>query len=104
VVDAACGVFAFVPALLNANLGVHDVIITIMFNYIALFSANSIIRNVLTEGADKTEKIFRSASLSSEWLAAFTDYSRVHYGIFIALIAAVILWFIIVSRMIGEYI
>src|SRR5699024_7420681 len=55
VAAAAGGVLAFVPGLLKAKLGVHEVIITIMFNYIALFSANSIIRNVLTEGADKTE-------------------------------------------------
>src|SRR5699024_6554195 len=55
----------------------------------------------LTEGADKTEKIFPSASLSSEWLAAFTDYSRVHYGIFIALIAAIIMWFIMDKTTIG---
>lgn len=101
VAAAAGGVLAFVPGLLKAKLGVHEVIITIMFNYIALFSANSIIRNVLTEGADKTEKIFPSASLSSEWLAAFTDYSRVHYGIFIALIAAIIMWFIMDKTTIG---
>src|SRR5699024_9126632 len=63
--------------------------------------ATSIIRNVLTEGADKTEKLFPSASLSSEWLAAFTDYSRVHYGIFIALIAAIIMWFIMDNTTIG---
>src|SRR5699024_12746114 len=101
VAAAAGGILAFVPGLLKAKLGVHEVIITIMFNYIALFSANSIIRNVLTEGADKTEKIFPSASLSCEWLAAFTDYSRVNYGIFIALIAAIIMWFIMDYTIIG---
>src|SRR5699024_4594714 len=46
VAAAAGGILAFVPGLLKAKLGVHEVIITIMFNYIALFSANSIIRNV----------------------------------------------------------
>src|SRR5699024_3648772 len=37
VAAAAGGVLAFVPGLLKAKLGVHEVIITIMFNYIALF-------------------------------------------------------------------
>lgn len=97
----AGALFAFIPGLLKAKLGVHEVIVTIMFNYIALFSANSIIRNVLTDSADKTEKVFSTASLSSDWLAAFTDYSRVHYGIFIALFAAVIMWFIIDKTTIG---
>lgn len=92
---------AFVPGLLKAKLGVHEVIVTIMFNYIALYSANSIIRNVLTEQADKTEKIAATASLSSEWLATFTSFSRMHYGILIALFAALIMWFIIDKTTIG---
>src|SRR5699024_3449688 len=73
-----------------------------MFNYIALFSANTIIRHVLTEGADKTEKILPSAWLSSEWLAAFTDYSRVVYGIIISFILAIFMWFIIYKTTIAN--
>lgn len=92
---------AFVPGFLKARLGVHEVIVTIMLNYIALYSANSIIRNVLTEQADKTEKIAATASLSSEWLATFTTYSRMHYGILVALFAALIMWFIIDKTTIG---
>ncbi|MEI3610867.1 ABC transporter permease [Pseudogracilibacillus sp. SO30301A] len=97
----AGAVIAFVPGYLKAKLGVHEVIVTIMFNYIALYSVNSIIRNVLTEHADKTEKIAPTASLSSEWLATLTMYSRVHYGILIALLAALIMWFIITKTTIG---
>ncbi|MFD2133189.1 ABC transporter permease [Pseudogracilibacillus auburnensis] len=92
---------AFIPGILKAKLGVHEVIVTIMFNYIALYSANAIIRNVLTEQADKTEKIAATASLSSEWLATFTSYSRMHYGILIALLVALIMWFIIEKTTIG---
>src|SRR5699024_7875137 len=46
---AAGGILPCVQGLLKAKLGVHDEILTIMFNYLALFIANSIIRNVLTE-------------------------------------------------------
>lgn len=97
----AGGLLAFVPGILKAKLGVHEVIVTIMFNYIALYSANSIIRNVLTDHADKTEKINESAMLSSEFLQSLTMYSRVHYGILIAILAAVIMWFIIDKTTIG---
>lgn len=97
----AGALLAFIPGFLKAKLGVHEVIVTIMFNYIALFSANSIIRNVLTESADKTEKIAQSASLSSQWLSALTDYSRVHYGILIALFAAFVMWFIMDKTTLG---
>lgn len=92
---------AFIPGFLKAKLGVHEVIVTIMLNYIALFSANSIIRNVLTDSADKTEKVAETASLSSEWLQALTSYSRMHYGIFIALLMAFIMWYLIERTTIG---
>lgn len=102
IVAALAGaLIAFIPGYLKAKLGVHEVIVTIMFNYIALYSANAIIRNVLTDQADKTEKIAATASLSSEWIATFTEYSRMHYGILIALMAVVMMWFIIDKTTIG---
>src|SRR5699024_11276805 len=80
---------------------VHGVIVTIMFNYIVLYSANSIIRNVLTDSADITEKIAPTASLQSEWLQGLTDYSRMHYGIVLALLAVFVMWFIMEKTTIG---
>src|SRR5699024_3674020 len=79
VAAAAGGILAFVPGLLKAKLGVHEVIITIMFNYIALFSAISIIRHVLTEGADKTEKIFTIVSSSTKSLCTGMNISTSVY-------------------------
>lgn len=98
---AAGAIWAFVPGILKAKLGVHEVIVTIMMNYIALFSANEIIRSVLTDGATTTEPIPASASLASPWLQSITFYSRMHYGILIALFAAVIMWFIIERTTLG---
>src|SRR5699024_5670220 len=46
------GLYGFIPGILKAKLGVHEVIVTIMLKYIALYSANSIIRDVLTDRAD----------------------------------------------------
>ncbi|WP_249869726.1 ABC transporter permease [Oceanobacillus saliphilus] len=97
----AGGLWAFIPGILKAKLGVHEVIVTIMMNYIALFTTNEIIRKVLTSGQTTTESISPSASLASEWMQSMTFYSRVHYGIFIALFAAVIMWFIIQRTTVG---
>lgn len=101
VAAAAGGLWGFVPGILKAKLGVHEVIVTIMMNYIALYSANAIIRNVLTDSKDSTETIPASASMASEWLQQLTFYSRMHYGILLALFAAVIMWFIIEKTTIG---
>lgn len=91
----AGGIWAFIPGILKARLGVHEVIVTIMMNYIALHVTNALIRSVLTDGADTTDRIAETSSLSSEWLMAMTDFSRMHYGILIALFAAAIMWFLL---------
>ncbi|AIF43701.1 ABC transporter permease [Virgibacillus sp. SK37] len=97
----AGALWGFVPGLLKAKLGVHEVIVTIMMNYIALFITNEIIRNVLTEQKTTTEAIPATASLASEWLQTLTFFSRMHYGILVALFAAVIMWFIVQRTTIG---
>ncbi|RKQ30416.1 ABC transporter permease [Oceanobacillus halophilus] len=91
----AGGIWGFLPGLLKAKIGVHEVIVTIMMNYIALYSTNEIIRSVLTDQKTTSETIPQTASLASAWLQSLTFYSRLHYGILIALLAAFIMWFII---------
>ncbi|KGX88383.1 ABC transporter permease [Pontibacillus litoralis] len=90
----AGGLWGFVPGFLKAKFGVHEVIVSIMMNYIALYTCNAIIRNVLTDSADKTDRIAETASLSSPWLTELT-FSRLHYGILIALLGAFLMWFIL---------
>ena len=42
----AGALWAFIPGLLKAKLQVHEVIVTIMMNYIALHTTNVLIRMV----------------------------------------------------------
>ncbi|KOP82195.1 ABC transporter permease [Cytobacillus solani] len=92
---AAGALWAFIPGLLKAKFRVHEVIVTIMMNYIALHVANYIIRTVLSEKSDRTADVFPSASLRSPFLEGLTDYSRLHWGIIVALICVFIMWFIL---------
>ncbi|MFC0271363.1 ABC transporter permease [Metabacillus herbersteinensis] len=93
---ALAGAFwAFIPGYLKARFRVHEVIVTIMMNYVALHVANYVVRSVLSENSDRTEKIFDSATLRSPFLEGLTDYSRLHWGIVIALICVFIMWFIL---------
>ncbi|KHE71439.1 ABC transporter permease [Halobacillus sp. BBL2006] len=91
---ALAGAFwGFIPGILKAKLGVHEVIVTIMMNYIALYVSNEIVRNVITDGEDQTARIPETASLASEWLAGMTFYSRLHWGLLVALFMALVMWF-----------
>src|SRR5699024_8384686 len=96
----AGGLWGFIPGLLKATLGVHEVIVTIMMNYIALYSTNAIVRYVLTDNRDSTDTIPDSVSLRSEWMTSLTG-SRMHYGIMIALLIAAVMWFIIDRTTLG---
>ena len=90
----AGALWAFIPGLLKAKLQVHEVIVTIMMNYIALHTTNALIK-VVSDGGENTGAINASASLKSAFFESITDYSRLHYGIFIALAMVLFMWFIL---------
>nr|WP_315055001.1 ABC transporter permease [uncultured Lysinibacillus sp.] len=92
---AAAGAFwAFIAGFLKAKFKVHEVIATIMLNYTALYIANAVIKK-LSDGSFKTERIHESASLRSPFLRELTDNSSLHYGIIVALLMVVVMWFIL---------
>jgi len=92
--------WAFIPGLLKARLGVHEVIVTIMMNYIALRSINPLI-DWVTGGEERTPKIHETATLRSELLQSITDYSRLHWGFIIAIIGVFVMWFILEKTTLG---
>ncbi len=91
----AGALWAYIPGILKARLRVHEVIVTIMMNYIALHVSNYLIKNVMTNHKDRTGMIKDSASLRSDWLQSMTDYSRLHWGIIIAIVCCFIMWFLL---------
>lgn len=97
----AGALWGFIPGILKARFRVHEVIVTIMMNYIALHVANAIIRTVLSEKSDKTDKIAETASLASPFLAQLTDYSRLHWGFVISILCVVVMWFILEKTTLG---
>lgn len=91
----AGGVWGLIPGFLKARFYVHEVITTIMLNYIALHTTNAIIRKYLYVSGEHTPEIPKSASLSSAFLSQLTGGSRLHWGIVIAMIGAVLMWFLL---------
>lgn len=91
---AAGALWGFIPGLLKARFKVHEVIVTIMMNYVALHTSNALIRTI-SDGGDNSGPIHPSASLRSEFLENMTDFSRLHYGIIIALAMVLVMWLIL---------
>ncbi|MCG0238392.1 MAG: ABC transporter permease [Firmicutes bacterium] len=88
----AGGLWGAIPGLLKAYRGVHEVVNTIMMNYIALYLANYLIANYLkAPGAlPVTPEILPTARL-----AQILPPSRLHTGLFLALGAAVLVYLLL---------
>lgn len=95
----AGGLIGAIPGVLRAFLGTSEVIVTIMMNYIVLFSGNAIIQTAFSKDymrtTDSSIYVSQNASYQSEWLGALTDNSRLNIGIFFAIIALVVVWFLL---------
>ncbi len=106
----AGGVWGGIAGFLKARFGVHEVITTIMLNYIALHTSNYLVRTVLNPetlipGSIReafTVPIPEQAKLLklNAILPQFT-YSSAHIGIFIAIAAAILIYFILFKTTIG---
>jgi ABC-type uncharacterized transport system permease subunit len=93
----AGGLWGSIAGYLKAKRGVHEVITTIMLNWIALYMSNYIIKSYLVEpGQQRSQIVAETSWLSSPSLAQWFDHARIHLGIIIAILCAflfyVILW------------
>ena len=90
---AAGALWALVPAALKAWRGVHEVITTIMMNFIAFSVSQFLVKpGGALEGEipTATEPIESTAELPRIW-----DPTRLHLGIFVGLIVAGLCWYFI---------
>lgn len=92
--------WAFIPAFLKVKYNVNEVISTLMMNYIAIKWNEFFIFAVWSEGGFQYSKVFPKAA----WLPRLTDYGKIvpefrglttHLGLLFALIAVVIVWYIL---------
>lgn len=81
--------WAFIPGILKARTGAHEVITTIMLNYVAYRIVDFMLRQPLLQQPGRSDPISRPI-LPSATLAPIVEGFRVHWGLAIALVAAVV--------------
>ncbi|MGD9098917.1 MAG: hypothetical protein PVF45_00455 [Anaerolineae bacterium] len=89
----AAGLWAAVPGFLKAKVGAHEVINTIMFNYIAFKLAEWLLNGPMeyVEGTARTREIAPTATLPR-----FLPHPiRFNWGFFVAIAAAVFVWWLL---------
>jgi simple sugar transport system permease protein len=97
----ACGaLWGLIPGLLKAKFGVNEIISTLMMNYIAVAWNDFFIFAVWSDSGFQMSKVFPK----NAWLPRLADYAAevplfggltVHLGLVFAIIAAVVVWFIL---------
>lgn len=93
--------WGFVPGILKAKFGISEVVVTIMFNYIALHLTGMVQRFIPGTWNQRTINILPSASLKSELLSSITGNSRLHWGIIVVLISILIYHMVINKTVFG---
>jgi general nucleoside transport system permease protein len=97
----AGGLWAAIAGYLKARLRIHEVITTIMLNYIALYTSNYVISHYLKSETERSKDILPTASLKAPALSVLFDNARIHWGILIALVFAVIVYWLLFKTVLG---
>ncbi|GHJ10248.1 hypothetical protein TPA0907_46150 [Micromonospora humidisoli] len=80
-------VWGFVPGILKARTGAHEVINTIMLNYVAVYFLSWIIVQNGVQNPDRADAISRPVDSSAALPRLLGDNLRVHAGILLAVLA-----------------
>lgn len=97
----AGGFWGFIPGVLKAATGAHEVITTIMLNYLAFRLITYLIQKrsdwlPVDPGVQGTERVLDSARLP-----ILLDRTRLHSGVLIAVVVAVAVWFVLFQTTFG---
>jgi general nucleoside transport system permease protein len=99
----AGALWAFIPGLFKAKFNVHEVVSTIMMNWIAYWTIYYIVPGYFKGEFLETEskKLAESDTLRTPFLTEMFDGSYVNLGLFLAVIAVIVIAFIIDKTTLG---
>ncbi|WP_163192453.1 ABC transporter permease [Clostridium thermarum] len=104
VIGAVIGgaLWAALPGLLKAKFRIHEVVTSIMMNYVSLWLVYYFVQTFLKGNFETESEIIKStASLRVNWLTEFFNGSNVNIGLFLALAAVILVWFILEKTTFG---
>lgn len=98
----AGGLWGSIPGWFKARFNVHEVVVTIMMNYVILFLNNWMVVHVFgSKDRIKTAMFPVTALLKDPGLSALTNGSRLNWGFVPVLLSVFIFWFIIEKTTFG---
>ncbi|HHT56325.1 ABC transporter permease [Herbinix luporum] len=102
---AAGMVWSLLVAILRVRFGINEVLSFIMFNWIAFYLSNYVINTEVIHkvgGGEASKDIRQSARiLLPQSVLNILKNDKANYGIFLAIIAAIAIWFILTKTTLG---
>jgi len=97
------GIWGIIPGFLKAKFNVHEVVATIMMNWIAYWSVYYFVPAYLKGPSLETESasIALSQSLRTDWLTSLFNGSYMNLGFFIAIISVIVIKLILDKTTLG---
>jgi len=93
--------FGAVVGLLKATTGANEVIVTIMFNYIAVLLLGFLLKTPVLQAPGAVNPISPPVKDSAKYLFFLGDQFRVHGGVFAMLLAVVFTWWLLNRSTLG---
>jgi len=95
------GLFGGLVGLLKAKTGAHEVIVTIMLNYIAALFILWLLKTTRFLRPGRQDPLAPEVNPSAQLPKLFGEDLRIHLGIFIAILAAVFVWWLLNKSTLG---
>jgi general nucleoside transport system permease protein len=93
-------VWAGIAGLLRARTGAHEVITTIMLNFIAIYLVDFLLKSSWFQAVGRNDPISKPANPSATFPSLIGGF-RVHIGLLIALAAVALVWWLMYRTTIG---
>lgn len=97
-------IWGFIPGVLKAKTGAHEVITTIMLNYIALRLVDYFLKTSIFQREGRNDPVSKNVEPTANYpafLSSIDPSLRVHAGLFVALAAAVFVSWLLFRTTIG---
>lgn len=91
----AGAIWGFIAGYLKAKYNVHEVVVTIMLNYAALYLVSYVQKQLPGSNSNETVRLHEGALLQSEFLKDLTQNTQAHWGFVIVILAIFVFSYII---------
>ena len=95
------GLWAGIVGLLKARTGAHEVIVTIMLNYVARFLLAYLLTTAAFQRPGRNDPISPIVEQTAQYPLLLGGWSRLHLGFVVALVAAALVWWLLNRSVLG---